>query len=358
MKARFPLSWLAILLLLVMGVAVGCNRVGSKANTDQQVSSEIQNKFNQDSGLQGKQLSVQAANGVVTLDGTVDNQNERDGAARIAASVDGVKTVVNNLQVGPAPEAAAAPPSASVDEDKPAPEHRARAPRHRSSTTTSARTEPLPPAPNNHVAAAPSTMDAMNNAPSTPATPPPPQKVTIPSGTTLAVRLVDQIDSETAQQGQTFHATLDSPLAVEGETAIPAGYDVEGHVVDVKSAGKFAGQSLLILQLDRIAVGKKYYNIQTDEYKRQGSSRTKNTATKVGAGAALGAIIGGIAGGGKGAAIGAAAGGGLGGGVQAATKGQQIKLASETVLNFTLQGPVTVVPTTEGPNANRPKLGD
>jgi hypothetical protein len=201
-------------------------------------------------------------------------------------------------------------------------------------------------------------MEAMNNTPSTPAPPPPPQKVTIPSGTTLAIRLVDPIDSETAQQGQTFHATLDSPLAVEGETAIPAGYDVEGHVVDVKSAGKFAGQSLLVLQLDRIAVGKKYYNIQTDEYKRQGSSRTKNTATKVGAGAALGAIIGGIAGGGKGAAIGAAAGGGLGGGVQAATKGQQIKLASETVLNFTLQGPVTVIPTTEGPNANRPKLGD
>ena len=53
--------------------------------------------------------------------------------------------------------------------------------------------------------------------PSTPPPPPPPKKVTIPSGTTLAVRLVDTIDSETSQQGQTFHATLDSPLAVDGE---------------------------------------------------------------------------------------------------------------------------------------------
>jgi hypothetical protein len=357
MKTRFSLSFVAVLLLLVLGVAVGCNQV--KAKPDQQISGEVQNKFNQDSGLQGKQLSVQAANGVVTLDGTVDNQNERDGAARLAASVDGVKTVVNNLQVGPpsAPETAAAPP-VSEDQPKPAPQRRASAPRHRSTTTSSARSESPAPAPSNHVAAAPSTMESMNTAPSTPAAPPPPQKVTIPSGTALAVRLVDPIDSETTQQGQTFHATLDSPLAVEGETAIPAGYDVEGHIVDVKSAGKFAGQSLLVLQLDRIAVGKKYYSIQTDEYKRQGSSRTKNTATKVGAGAAIGAIIGGIAGGGKGAAIGAAAGGGLGGGVQAATKGQQIKLASETVLNFTLQGPLTVVPTTQGPNAGRPKLGD
>ncbi len=354
MKARFPLSFVVIF-LLAFGIAIGCN----KAKPDSQVSNEIQSKFSQDSGLQGKQLTVQSANGVVTLDGTVDNQNERDAAARLAASVDGVKTVVNNLQVGPAPQTAAAEPTPAPpqEEPKPEPQHRSSRPRHRSSQSavSTDSTPPPAPTPSNHTAAAPSTMEAINN---TPATPPPPQKVTIPSGTTMAIRLVDPIDSETSQPGQTFRATLDSPLAVEGETAIPAGYDVEGHIVDVKSAGKFAGQSVLVLQLDRIAVGKKYYNIQTDQYRREGTSRGKSTAKKVGAGAAIGAIIGGIAGGGKGAAIGAAAGGGLGGGVQAATKGQQIKLPSETVLNFTLQGPLTVVPTTEGPNAGRPKLGD
>ena len=196
----------------------------------------------------------------------------------------------------------------------------------------------------------------INLTPPPPTGPPPPQKVTIPSGTTMAVRLVDTIDSERSQPGQTFHATLDSPLAVEGDIAVPAGYDVEGHIVDVKSAGKFAGQSLLALQLDRVKVGDKYYAIQTDQYRRQGTSRGKNTAEKVGAGAGIGAIIGAIAGGGKGAAIGAAAGGGLGGGVQAATKGQQIKLPSETVLNFTLQAPVTVVATNKGPNSGRPTL--
>jgi len=360
MKTKTRLSFVAFLLVLVLGIAVGCNQ--AKPKSDAQISSEIQSKYGQDSGLQGKQLSVQAANGVVTLDGTVDNQNERDAAARLAASVDGVKTVVNNLQVGAAPQTAAAaePVAQPQPEQKPEPQRRASAPRHRArpQSAPSVDTGSSATGPSNHVAAPPSTMEAMNTAPSTPAPPPPPQKVTIPSGTTLAVRLVDPIDSETSQPGQTFRATLDSPLAIEGETAIPAGYDVEGHIVDVKSAGKFAGQSLLILQLDRIAVGKKYYNVQTDQYRRQGTSRGKNTAEKVGAGAAIGAIIGGIAGGGKGAAIGAAAGGGLGGGVQAATKGQQIKLASETVLNFTLQGPLTVVPTTEGPNANRPKLGD
>ena len=169
------------------------------------------------------------------------------------------------------------------------------------------------------------------------------------------MRLVDSIDSETATQGQTFHATLNSPLAVDGETAIPTGYNVEGHVVTVQSAGKFAGKSLLVLQLDRITAAGKTYNLTTDQYKKEGSSRGKNTVEKVGAGAGIGAIIGAIAGGGKGAAIGAAAGGGLGAGAQAIGHGQQIKLPSETVLNFTLQAPLTVIPV-QGPNAGRPTL--
>jgi hypothetical protein len=172
----------------------------------------------------------------------------------------------------------------------------------------------------------------------------------------LAVRLVDELNSETAQAGQSFKATLESPIAVDGDVVIPAGYDVQGHVIDVKSAGKFAGKSELVLQLDRISVGGKAYNLQTDQYRREGSSRGKSTATKVGAGAAIGAIIGGIAGGGKGAAIGAAAGGGLGGGVQAAGHGQQIKLPTESVLNFSLQSSLTVTAVSEGPNSRRKKL--
>jgi outer membrane biosynthesis protein TonB len=340
MKARVYLSIVLLLTLL----AAACN----KAPNDADIQNAIQSKFSQDSGLQGKQLGVQSAAGVVTLSGNVDSEIQRDAAARQASSVPGVKEVVNNLQVAqpPAPETAQAPPP-PVEQPKPAPKPRVK---HRS---TAPAEEPAP-------APSPAPTVAENTPPPAPAPPPPPpapKKVTVPSGTTLAVRLTDTLDSEKAQQGQTFHATLDSPLSVDGDVVIPAGYDVEGHVVNVQSAGKFAGQSLLVLQLDRMAVGDKYYNIQTDQYKRQGSSRGKNTAEKVGAGAGIGAIIGALAGGGKGAAIGAAAGGGLGGGVQAATKGQQIKLPSETVLNFTLQNALTVIPA-QGPNSGRQKLSD
>jgi len=341
MKARVSFVIGVTVLFTIFAAMVGCN----KAPNDAQIQSDVQAKINADSGLAGKQLGIQSANGAVTLSGNVDNDAQRDAAARYAAGVPGVKQVINNLTVAPpAPAAAEAPPAPEPAKSSPA--------KHRSHPKPA---EEAPPMQQPEVAQ--NVAPAATPAPAPPPPPPPPQKVTVPSGTTMAIRLVDTVDSETATQGQTFHATLDSPLAVDGNVVIPAGYPVEGHVVQVQSAGKFAGQSLLVLQLDRIKAGDNYYNIQTDQYKRQGSSRGKNTAEKVGAGAGIGALIGALAGGGKGAAIGAAAGGGLGAGAQAVTHGQQIKLPSETVLNFTLQGPVSVLPA-QNPNAGRQQLGN
>jgi hypothetical protein len=355
MKARITACLCVILLISVAGGTVAC----SKAPNDSQINSQLQDKFNSDSGLQGKQLSVQAVNGTITLSGSVDNDAQREAAARYAAAVPGVKQVVNNLQVGPPASLAATAPDpepAPVETPKPAPARRREpAPKRRNVSTTEVASAGAGAGAGMAMSHQDSPQSVAPVAPATPPPPPPPQKVTIPAGTTLAIRLVDSIDSEKNQTGETFRATLNSPLSAEGEIAIPAGYDVEGHLVEVKSAGKFAGQSVVVMQLDRISVGGRSYSIQTDQYKREGSSRGKNTAAKVGAGAAIGAIIGGIAGGGKGAGIGAAAGGGLGGGVQAATKGQQIKLPSETVVNFTLQNPLTVIPA-GGPDSHRHKM--
>jgi BON domain-containing protein len=354
MKSRVQVSvWVVLLLVILAGVAC------TKAPDDKQLTGQIQTRLNEDSGLQGKPITVQTSDGVVTLSGTVDNETQRTAAARYASAIPGIKQVVNNLEV--AASEAAPPPEQQMARApaRPAAKPTPSLPRTRRTSATTAMTAADPP-PAMRTTAQDPPAPAQAPTPSAPATPPPPPapaKVTIPSGTTFAIRLVDAIDSEKAQPGQTFRATLNSPLSVEGDVAIPAGYDVEGQVVEVKSAGKFAGKSELVLQLSRISVGAKSYSIQTDQYRRQGSSRGTNTAEKVGAGAAIGAIIGGLAGGGKGAGIGAAAGGGLGGGVQAATKGQQIKLPPETVLNFTLQSPLTVTPVS-GPNSGRQKLED
>src|ERR1700692_1260849 len=92
---------LTLLLSAILVFGLGCAR---KAG-DAQISSQIQSKFSQDSGLAAKQLTVQASSGVVTLSGFVDNDAQRQAAARQAASVEGVKEVINNLQVGSASNA-------------------------------------------------------------------------------------------------------------------------------------------------------------------------------------------------------------------------------------------------------------
>jgi hypothetical protein len=361
-------SVFALMLATILAAGVGC----AKKPDDATISSDIQSKFSQDSGLSSKQLSVQSSAGVVTLAGTVDTAAQRDAASRQAASVAGVKEVVNNLQIGgvavvqpssmaPASSAAMTKPSALPAPDQPkasspkksrkSPEPEPTAsndnpPPANDSTQTTASNDAPPPAP------------VVDNTPPAPGPPPPPapKKLIIDQGTQLTVRLIDSLDSEKNQTGDTFHATLNTPLSSDGEEAVPAGTDLVGHLVDVKSAGKFAGQADLVLQLDSITSGGKTYNLQTDTYRKDGTSRGKNTAEKVGGGAILGGIIGAIAGGGKGAAIGAAAGAGAGGAVQAASKKQQIKLPSETVLNFTLQAPITVVQAS--PSPDRPKLGN
>jgi fructose-specific component phosphotransferase system IIB-like protein len=357
MKVMVGRPFATILLAGVLAAGVAC----TKTPDDGQLTAQIQSKFHNDSGLQGKQITVETAAGVVTLSGTVDNDTQRAAASRYASAVPGIKEVVNNLQT------ATTLPTASVA--KPAPQA---APARRNPPATIPRksskrrqvdndanemaTNAPPPAEDNAEADMNSAPPAVaQTAPLPPPPPPAPKKVTVSAGTSVAIRLLDPIDSEKSQTGETFRATLDSPLPTDGD-AVPSGYDVKGHIVDVKSAGKFAGQSLVVLQLDSITLNGKSYGLQTDPYRREGSNRTTNTAKKVGAGAVIGAVIGGIAGGGKGAGIGAAAGGGLGGGVQAATKGQQIVLPSETVLSFNLTSPLTVTLPAQGPDSNRRKL--
>jgi BON domain len=364
MKKQSPLI-LSFLLSFILGLGLGC----AKKPDDAKISTEVQDKFSQDSGLGAKQLSVKADAGVVTLSGTVDNDAQRDAAGKQAASIAGVKTVINNLEVSnvgkPSAVAESTPPADTTAASAPAdntPPPSVSKPKTKSSKSkhSSGPSRPDDSAAQSDSSNTPQQTANNNMTPPPPAsntvqTPPPPKKFTIDQGTQLSVRLVDPIDSEKNQSGDTIHATLNTPLTSDGEEAVPAGVEVVGHLVEVKSAGKFAGQSDVVMQLDSLSFGGRTYNIQTDQYSKKGSSRGKNTAEKVGAGAAIGGIIGALAGGGKGAAIGAAAGGGVGGGVQAATKGQQIKLPSETVLNFTLQQPVTVVQATPA-NGNRQKL--
>ena len=166
--------------------------------------------------------------------------------------------------------------------------------------------------------------------------------VYVPAGTHLMVRTVDAIDSDRNQVGDRFQATLEQPLVVNGTTVVPKGANVYGHLTEAKQAGHIQGRSELRLELNSIEVNGQPIALTTGAYSVSGSSRGASSAKRIGGGAALGTVIGAIAGGGKGAAIGAAAGAGAGTAVQVITKGQQVKVPSETLLDFTLQQEVKI----------------
>jgi len=167
--------------------------------------------------------------------------------------------------------------------------------------------------------------------------PQPGQMVEVPAGTNLVVRMIDGLDSSKNQVGDRFRASLAQDLIVNGAVVAPDGTDVFGRLADDKEASKFTGKGELKIELTDISINNQSFPITTSNYSVVGKSRTKNTAEKVGGGAALGAIIGAIAGGGKGAAIGAGIGGAGGAGVQAIGKGETVVLPAETMLSVELQ---------------------
>ena len=182
------------------------------------------------------------------------------------------------------------------------------------------------------------------SAPAAPAEAPPAQPVVVPAGTTLTVRLGQAVGSKISQAGDSFSATLSSPVEIDGNTVIAAGATARGTVVDAKPLGKFKGGAVLELSLTSITVNGREKSIQTSAVTRTEKGKGKRTGVLAGGGAAVGAIIGGLAGGGKGAAIGALTGGGAGAGGAAYTGNKEIVLPAESALSFRLKSPLEVSP--------------
>lgn len=169
----------------------------------------------------------------------------------------------------------------------------------------------------------------------------------IPSGTEISVRSNETIDSKTAAVGQHFLAGIERDiLDSSGALAIPKGSDAE-LVIRKTVGGSTTTASELVLDIDSVTVSGRRYLVSTGdvaEKGKQGLGANKRTATMVGGGAAIGALIGAIAGQGKGAAIGAAVGAGAGAGGQVLTKGKEVRVPAETVMNFKLDKDLRLEP--------------
>jgi hypothetical protein len=171
---------------------------------------------------------------------------------------------------------------------------------------------------------------------------PQPTVTDIPAGATVSVRIDQPLDTAQNKAGDTFAATLNEAVVVDGRVAIPKGTRFTGSVTAADASGRLQGQATLTLTLDSFVLKGQNYRISTAAVSRASGGHKKRDIGLIGGGTGLGAAIGAIAGGGKGAAIGAAAGAVAGTAGAAATGKQQVAIPAETVMVFTLQSPLRV----------------
>jgi hypothetical protein len=167
-------------------------------------------------------------------------------------------------------------------------------------------------------------------------------KVTVPAGTRILIRMVNSVDSSKQQVGYRFTANLETNLQVDDLVVAPRGSTVYGRLANAKSAGNMSGGAELTLELTDIVIKGTAYPLLTSSYQVASQGQGSKTAKRVVGGTGLGALVGGLAGGGKGAAIGAAAGAAAGTTVSAASKGKQVSVPSESLLEFRLEQPASL----------------
>lgn len=325
--------------VIAIVLAAGCN----KKPDDAGIVTNVQSQMFSSPELKDSGLHVTSRNGEVTLSGTVPNDAAHLEAYKIASQAPGVTKVNDEITV----VQASAPPPQQPARERAAEPVRAASALHRakrSERASAPRTEVaenMPPlAPSTQQQDSPAAQPAA--APAPPPPPPQPEQVEVPAGTTMTIRMIDGVDSSVNHAGEIFHASLDAPVVVGDNVVVSKGADVYVRLVSASSAGKFTGKSELHLELVKLEYQGRSYSLVSSTYSLSGSSRGKNTAEKVGGGAVLGTLIGAIAGGGKGAAIGAAVGAAGGGVYQGATKGKEVRIPSETKLDFQLDQPVSI----------------
>ncbi len=208
------------------------------------------------------------------------------------------------------------------------------------------------PAPLANTAAGPAPVQsydpgapAVTNAANAGYVPPPDQpistnapavNVTVPAGTTLAMRINQHISVKYNHAGDRFTGELVEPVVVNGNVIIPKGTPVAGRVDEAHRRGHFKGASSLELRLTSMELNGNRYALDTHDNVRTKKGKGKRTAGFIGGMAGAGMLIGGLASGGVGLAVGGAAGAGAGTLIAGTTGNRDIEIPSESIIRFRL----------------------
>lgn len=186
-------------------------------------------------------------------------------------------------------------------------------------------------------------VSAVPQEPPPPPAPPAPAEVTITAGTSLAVRIDQQISVKSAHSGETFTGEIVDPITSDdGNLIVPKGSRVKGVVDAARRRGRFKGASLLELRLTSISIDGQEYSVRTRDLTRSKKGKGKRSAAFIGGGSGLGMLLGGLAGGAKGVLIGGLAGGGAGTAAAGFTGNRDLVIPAESIVHFKLASDLVV----------------
>ena len=169
------------------------------------------------------------------------------------------------------------------------------------------------------------------------------EELVVPADSVIGLQIDSFVTTDRAQVEDDVQARVTRDVMVSRRIAIPAGSVVSGSVVMVERGGKLNGAARLGVRFHTVVFDDGVeVPIATETVYREGSSRGRDNAAKIGGGAVAGAILGAIFGGGRGAAIGGAAGAAGGTAAAAAGDAEPATLAAGTTLTVRLSRPVSV----------------
>lgn len=341
--------------------------------SDGQIEMDVVHALDASAALKNDLITAATIQSEVTLSGTVSTEASKRLAESIAAHVDGVTRVNNNLKVGnpaadaqnmqPAPDtqempdpdqsqaqqqmAGLPPPGPAPDQGPdPAAANQAPAPYPQQQETYPQQgTYPAPPVQRPQYQN-PQYSQYPPQYPQAPRYAPATGPVTLPPGTLLQLRTSEPVDSKRARDGEPVEFMVIQDVTAGGVLAIPRGAVVHGVIAEHKNvgSGSLGGNSTLALALTSLDLGGRNYPLQSDLFRVKAPNKAGQTVGSALAGGVIGTIIGCAVGRGAGCAIGAGAGLAGGTALGAASPGYRAWIPAEALVTFHLAAPITVAP--------------